>query len=95
MLYGTLTSCEGSCPALPPALSTKEVTGARVRPRHDGLSRDRISCAVAAAVVDSGVRYDSERVVRAVGDFRSSLGQVGAAAAELDDRLHRVYRDDL
>lgn len=53
------------------------------------------ACAVAAAVVDSGVKYDSERVVRAVADFRSSLGQVGAAAAELDERLHRVYRDDL
>ena len=52
------------------------------------------ACAVAAAV-DSGVKYDSERVVRAVADFRSSLGQVGAAAAELDERLHRVYRDDL
>ena len=53
------------------------------------------ACAVAVAALDTGVRYGSERVVRAVADFRSSLGRVGSAAAELDDRLHRVYRDDL
>jgi len=53
------------------------------------------ACAVAASALDTGVTYDSERVVRAVADFRSSLGQVGSAAAELDDRLHSVYRDDL
>jgi hypothetical protein len=53
------------------------------------------ACAVAVAALDTGVRYGSQRVVRAVAEFRSSLGRVGSAAAELDDRLHRVYRDDL
>ena len=53
------------------------------------------ACALAASALDTGVSYGSERVVRAVADFRSSLGRVGSAAAELDDRLHRVYRDDL
>jgi transcriptional regulator with XRE-family HTH domain len=52
------------------------------------------ACAIAVAALDTGVTYGSERVVRDVVDFRSSLGQVGAAA-ELDDRLQRVYRDDL
>jgi transcriptional regulator with XRE-family HTH domain len=52
------------------------------------------ACAVAVAALDTGVRYGSERVVRAAADFRSSLGHVGSAAAELDDRLHSVYRDD-
>jgi|ADGO01.1.fsa_nt_gi Helix-turn-helix. len=53
------------------------------------------ACAVAVDVFDVGVKYGSERVVRAVADFRASLGRVGAVAAELDDRLHRVYREDL
>jgi transcriptional regulator with XRE-family HTH domain len=53
------------------------------------------ACALAVSAFDTGVTYGSERVVKAVADFRSSLGQVGNAAAELDDRLHSVYRDDL
>ncbi|MFF5293027.1 helix-turn-helix domain-containing protein [Paractinoplanes globisporus] len=53
------------------------------------------ACAVAVSAFDAGIAYGSERVVRAVADFRASLGQVGRAAAELDDRLHSVYRDDL
>jgi hypothetical protein len=53
------------------------------------------ACAVAVCALETGVTYGSERVVRAVVDFRSSLGRVGSAAAELDDRLHSVYRDDL
>jgi hypothetical protein len=53
------------------------------------------ACTVAVSALDTGVTYGSERVVRAVADFRSGLGQVGNAAAELDDRLHSVYRDDL
>lgn len=53
------------------------------------------ACAVAVSALATGVTYGSERVVRAVADFRSSLGQVGNAATELDDRLHSVYRDDL
>jgi hypothetical protein len=52
------------------------------------------ACAVAVSALDTGIAYGSERVVRAVADFRSSLGQVGNATAELDDRLHSVYRDD-
>ncbi len=53
------------------------------------------ACAVAVSALDTGVTYGSERVVRAVADFRSSLGPVGRASAELDERLHSVYRDDL
>lgn len=53
------------------------------------------ACAVAVSAFDAGVTYGSERVLRSVADFRASLGQVGSAAAELDDRLHSVYRDDL
>jgi transcriptional regulator with XRE-family HTH domain len=53
------------------------------------------ACAVAVSAFDTGVAYGSERVVRAVADFRATLGQVGSVAAELDDRLNSVYRDDL
>lgn len=60
-------------------------------------ARGRIerACTLAVSALDTGVAYGSERVVRAVADFRSGLGQVGNATAELDDRLHSVYRDDL
>ncbi|HEU4421645.1 MAG TPA: hypothetical protein VFR67_03780 [Pilimelia sp.] len=53
------------------------------------------ACAVAVSALDIGIAYGSERVVQAVTDFRSYLGRVGKAAAELDDRLHGVYRDEL
>src|SRR5262249_31803366 len=53
------------------------------------------ACALAVSALETGITYGSERVVRAVADFRSGLGQVGNAAADLDDRLHSVYRDDL
>jgi hypothetical protein len=53
------------------------------------------ACAVAVSALDTGIAYGSERVVRAVADFRSSLGRVGRVSAELDERLHSVYRDDL
>lgn len=52
------------------------------------------ACSVAVSALDAGITYGSERVVRAVAELRSSLGHVGNAAAELDDRLHSVYRDD-
>jgi hypothetical protein len=53
------------------------------------------ACTVAVSALDMGVEYGSERVIRAVADFRSSLGPVGNVAAELDDRLHSVYGDAL
>jgi transcriptional regulator with XRE-family HTH domain len=52
------------------------------------------ACTIAASALDTGIRYGSERVVRAVAELRSSLGRVGKATADLDDRLHSVYRDD-
>lgn len=53
------------------------------------------ACALALSALSTGVAYGSERVVRAVADFRSRLGTPGKITAELDDRLNSVYRDDL
>lgn len=53
------------------------------------------ACSVAVSALGTGARYGSERVVRAVAEFRSGLGNVGGASDELDDRLHSVYRDGL
>lgn len=53
------------------------------------------ACAVAVSAFDVGVAYGSERVVRAVADFRSSLGRIGRITAELDDRLDNIYKDKL
>jgi hypothetical protein len=53
------------------------------------------ACALAISALDTGVTYGSERVVRAVADFRSGLGRVGNATADLDDRLHGMCRDEL
>jgi hypothetical protein len=52
------------------------------------------ACSLATAALDTGVEYGSERVVRAVANFRAGLGHVGRTAAALDDRLHNVYRND-
>ena len=53
------------------------------------------ACELAVSAFDTGITYGSERVVRAVADFRSSLGHVGNAVADLDSRLHSVYQDDV
>ena len=51
------------------------------------------ACALALAAYDVGCGYDSERVRRAVSDFRSSLGARAPhqVTAELDERLHSAY----
>ena len=51
------------------------------------------ACDLAVAAYDVGCSYESERVQRAVRQFRASLGgQVAPRiTAELDDRLHRAY----
>jgi transcriptional regulator with XRE-family HTH domain len=53
------------------------------------------ACQIALTALDTGTAYGSERVIRAVTHFRSNLGPVGNAAANLDERLNRIYRDDL
>jgi hypothetical protein len=53
------------------------------------------ACELAVAALDAGVAYGSERVVRSVADFQVQLRRTGSATAELDERLHRVYRHDL
>ncbi|MFY1690081.1 helix-turn-helix domain-containing protein [Plantactinospora sp. WMMB782] len=54
------------------------------------------ACRVAAEAFDVGKTYDSERVTRAVADFRNRLGKrSGRAVAALDERLYSSYREDL
>ena len=53
------------------------------------------ACNVALAACDIGLAYDSERVLRAVARFRNDLGtKAGGAAAELDERLFSMYKED-
>jgi hypothetical protein len=50
------------------------------------------ACRLAVEALDIGERAGSERVVQAVGRFRSGLGiNHHTATAELDDRLASVY----
>lgn len=72
--------------------AVNEIEQARVLAGRREIER---ACAVAVSALDTGIACGSERIVRAVADFRSSLEQVGNAAVELDDRLHGVYSDDL
>lgn len=61
-----------------------------------GRSQVDQACSVALAALETGRTYGSERVLRAVAVFRSSLGSgVGKVAADLDEQLHSVYTDDL
>jgi hypothetical protein len=54
------------------------------------------ACKVAVEALDIGQMYDSERVTRAVADFRNGLGpRAGRCTAELDERLYGMYREDL
>jgi hypothetical protein len=54
------------------------------------------ACKVAVAAFDVARSYDSERVTRAVAEFRNTLGpQPGRAVAELDERLYGTYREEL
>ncbi|GAA0920425.1 hypothetical protein [Virgisporangium aurantiacum] len=54
------------------------------------------ACKVAVEAFDVGRSYDSERVTRAVAEFRNTLGtQPGRAVAELDERLYGTYREEL
>ncbi|GAB3806631.1 helix-turn-helix domain-containing protein [Micromonospora zhanjiangensis] len=54
------------------------------------------ACRVAAQALDVGRAYDSERVIRAVATFRTTLGSRRStrAVAELDERLHSRYREE-
>lgn len=53
------------------------------------------ACKVAIKAFDVGQAYDSERVTRAVADFRTTLGKrPGRTAADLDDRLYGRYREE-
>lgn len=54
------------------------------------------ACRIAAAAFDVGQTYHSERVMRAVTDFRHSLGaRSSRAVIELDERLYTTYREEL
>lgn len=81
----------GSGQRSPKQQAVADIEHARVLAARKDISQ---ACTVAASALATGVEYGSERVVRAVADFRSGLGPVGADAADLDDRLHAVYRDD-
>lgn len=53
------------------------------------------ACVVAIRAFDSARHYSSERVLRAVADFRSSLGiQRSSATMDLDERLAELHRDE-
>jgi hypothetical protein len=56
--------------------AVSDIEHARVLAARSQVER---ACAVAVSAFDAGVTYGSERVVRAVADFRSGLGQVGNA----------------
>ncbi|HKT04918.1 MAG TPA: helix-turn-helix domain-containing protein, partial [Rugosimonospora sp.] len=77
--------------------SEKQRAAHDVERAHALAARQQVERAVTVAVAafDTDVAFGSERVVRAVADFRSGLGNLGGVTAELDDRLHGVYRDDL
>ncbi|MBL0888492.1 helix-turn-helix domain-containing protein [Myceligenerans indicum] len=68
-----------------------DVLRARVLARAGHLDE---ACSLAAAAFDVGIAYDSERVTRAVTEFRHSLVRPGRAADDLDDRLHSIYREN-
>lgn len=60
-----------------------------------GLGDVEHACSVAISALRVGVDLGSERIVRAVADLRANWGScANGAVAELDDRLHVVYKDE-
>jgi transcriptional regulator with XRE-family HTH domain len=82
----------GTAPQAPKQRAVMEVERARSLARAGQVEE---ACRVASTAFDTGRRYDSERVLRAVATFRSTLGvRAGQATAELDERLAGTYEEE-